>query len=67
MKGAVPDEQRRGYMSLLSRELLRALRAGGHSALRSTFVERSNPGSAAQYLAMGGRPLHGYAFYGKEL
>jgi len=50
----VPGEQGRGYMRLLSRELLRALRAGGYSALRSTFVERSNPGSAAQYLTMGG-------------
>src|SRR5215469_2376958 len=48
IKGTVPDEQGRGYMRLLSRELLRALRAGGYSALRSTFVERSNPGSAAQ-------------------
>jgi len=67
VKGTVPDEQGRGYMRLLSRELLRALRAGGYSALRSTFVERSNPGSAAQYLAMGGRPLHGYAFYEKDL
>ena len=67
IKGTVPDEQGRGYMRLLSRELLRALRAGGYSALRSAFVERSNPGSAAQYLAMGGRPLHGYAFYEKGL
>ena len=67
VKGTVPDEQGRGYMRLLSRELLRALRAGGYSALRSTFVERSNPGSDAQYLAMGGRPLHGYAFYEKDL
>lgn len=67
IKGTVPDEQGRGYMRLLSRELLRALRTGGYSALRSTFVERSNPGSAAQYLAMGGRPLHGYAFYAKDL
>jgi GNAT superfamily N-acetyltransferase len=67
IKGTVPSEQGRGYMSLLSRELLRALRAGGYRALRSTFVERSNPASAAQYLAMGGRPLHGYAFYEKDL
>jgi GNAT superfamily N-acetyltransferase len=67
IKGTVPDEQGRGYMRLLSRELLRALRSGGYSALRSTFVERGNPGSAAQYLAMGGRPLHGYAFYEKKL
>jgi hypothetical protein len=45
----------------------RALRAGGYRTLRSTFIERSNTGSAAQYLAMCGRPLHGYAFYEKDL
>jgi hypothetical protein len=67
VKGTVPGEQGRGYMRLLSRELLAALRSGGYCALRSTFVERANPGSAAQYLAMGGRPLHGYAFYEKDL
>jgi hypothetical protein len=63
IKGTVPGEQGHGYMRLLSRELLRNLRSGGYQTLRSTYVERSNPGSAAQYLTMGGRPLHGYAFY----
>ena len=67
IKGTVPGEQGRGYMRLLSRELLRALRAGGYQNVRSTFVEHANPGSAAQYKAMGGRPLHGYAFYEKAL
>lgn len=67
IKGTVPGEQGHGYMRLLARELLRALRAGGYSALRSTYVEHSNPASAAQYLAMGGRPLHGYTFYEKQL
>ncbi|HUN32153.1 MAG TPA: hypothetical protein VMU95_09025 [Trebonia sp.] len=67
IKGTVPGEQGRGYMRLLSRELLRALRAGGYQNLRSTFVEHSNPGSAGQYKAMGGRPLHGYTFYEKAL
>jgi GNAT superfamily N-acetyltransferase len=67
IKGTVPDEQGRGYMRLLSRELFRALRDGGYQNLRSTFVEHDNPGSAAHYLAMGGRPLHGYTFYQKDL
>lgn len=67
IKGTVPDEQGHGYMRLLSRELLRNLRANGYDAVRSTYVERTNPGSAAQYVAMGGRPLHGYTFYEKDL
>ncbi|MEW9550177.1 hypothetical protein [Nonomuraea sp. NPDC050783] len=67
VKGTVPDEQGRGYMRLLSRELLAGLRRGGYHTLRSTYVERTNPGSAAQYVAMGGRPLHGYTFYAKDL
>jgi GNAT superfamily N-acetyltransferase len=67
IKGTIPDEQGHGYMRLLSRELLRNLRANGYRTLRSTYVERTNPGSAAQYLQMRGRPLHGYTFYEKEL
>ncbi|MBB2910873.1 hypothetical protein FHS43_002136 [Streptosporangium becharense] len=67
VKGTVPGEQGRGYMRLLSGELLKGLREGGYRALRSTYVERSNPGSAAQYVAMGGRPLHGYTFYERDL
>jgi hypothetical protein len=63
IKGTVPDEQGRGYLTLLSRELHRGLRDGGYGSLRSTFVERSNPGSAAQYRRAGGRPLHGHTFY----
>ncbi|MEV1172585.1 hypothetical protein [Nonomuraea sp. NPDC049784] len=67
IKGTVPGEQGHGYMRLLSRELHEGLRRGGYRALRSTYVERTNPGSAAQYTAMGGRPLHGYTFYEKDL
>ncbi|XVQ11382.1 hypothetical protein ACQP1W_02050 [Spirillospora sp. CA-255316] len=65
IKGTVPEAQGRGYMRLLSRELLRNLRAAGYGVLRSTYVERANAGSEAQYIAMGGRPLHGYTFYEK--
>ncbi|WP_232665471.1 GNAT family N-acetyltransferase [Pseudonocardia sp. TRM90224] len=67
IKGVVPDEQRKGYAQLLNRELLRNLRAGGYRTLRSTWVERTNNASAAQYRAMGGRPLHGYTFYAKAV
>src|SRR4029450_11280129 len=54
IKGTVPQAQGRGYLTLLSRELHRNLRAGGYRSLRSTYVERSNPASAAQYRRMGG-------------
>lgn len=67
VKGTVPGEQGRGYLTLLSRELHRNLRAGGYRTLRSTFVERDNPASAAQYRRMGGRPLHGYTFYQRDV
>ncbi|AGZ41394.1 hypothetical protein [Actinoplanes friuliensis] len=63
IKGTVPDEQGRGYLRLLSREVHRHLEAGGYRSLRSTFVERDNAASAAHYRRAGGRPLHGYTFY----
>ncbi|MEU8181151.1 hypothetical protein AB0B85_01185 [Micromonospora sp. NPDC049044] len=63
IKGTVPDEQGNGYLTLLSRELHRNLANNGYRTLRSTFVERTNVASAAQYRRAGGRPLHGYAFY----
>jgi hypothetical protein len=63
IKGTVPGEQGRGYLTLLSREVHRHLETAGYRALRSTFVERGNAASAAQYLRAGGRPLHGYTFY----
>jgi len=67
IKGTVPAAQGKGYLTLLSRELQRNLRAGGYRALRSTYVERSNAASAAQYRRMGGRELHGYAFYSRAV
>jgi hypothetical protein len=63
IKGVVPGERGRGYMTLLSREVHRHLEAGGYRTLRSTFVERDNAASAASYLRAGGKPLHGYTFY----
>ncbi|MFC4147964.1 GNAT family N-acetyltransferase [Micromonospora mangrovi] len=67
IKGVLPDHQGRGYQRLLSAELRRNLHAGGYTTLRSTYVGRDNPASAAQFRALGGRPLHGYTFYEKEL
>jgi hypothetical protein len=63
IKGTVPEEQGKGYLTLLSREVHRNLAFGGYRTLRSTFVERENVASAAQYRRVGGRPLHGYTFY----
>ncbi|GAA1805699.1 hypothetical protein GCM10009682_29460 [Luedemannella flava] len=67
IKGTVPAAQGRGYLTLLSRELHHHLRTAGYRALRSTYVERDNAASAAQYRRAGGRPLHGYTFYEKDL
>ncbi|MEH1099523.1 GNAT family N-acetyltransferase [Micromonospora sp. CPCC 205561] len=67
VKGVLPGHQGRGYQRVLSAALRRNLHAGGYATLRSTYVGRDNPASAAQYRAMGGRPLHGYTFYEKAL
>lgn len=67
IKGTVPQAQGQGYLTALSRELLRGLQAGGYRTLRSTFVGSDNPASAAQYVRMGGRPLHGTTFYRRDL
>ncbi len=67
IKGTVPQAQGKGYLTALSRELLRNLQAGGYRVLRSTFVGLDNPGSAAQYVRMGGRPLHGTTFYRRDV
>jgi len=63
IKGTVPWAQGRGYLTLLSRVLLENLQRGGYTSLRSTFVGHDNPASAAQFVRMGGRPLHGTTFY----
>ncbi|WP_298749939.1 hypothetical protein [uncultured Serinicoccus sp.] len=63
IKGTVPGARGQGLMRHLSRELLQGLQAGGYDALRVTFVEDDNTGSQAQFVAMGGRPLHGTCFY----
>ncbi|ATO13602.1 hypothetical protein CO540_06940 [Micromonospora sp. WMMA2032] len=66
VKGVVPEFQGRGYQRLLSAHLHHHLRAGGYTTLRSTYVGRDNPASAAQFRRLGGRPLHGYTFYARE-
>lgn len=67
IKGTVPQARGTGLMSVLSRELLANLQAGGYQRLRVTFIGEENAASAAQFTAMGGRPLHGLCFYRKEL
>lgn len=63
VKGTVPAARGRGLMSVLSHRLLRNLQAGGYQSLRVTFVGEDNQASAAQFRAMGGRPLHRMSFY----
>lgn len=63
IQGTEPGRQGQGILSLLSRQLQVNLRAGGYSALRSTYVDRDNVGSIAQFTRFGGAPLHGYTFY----
>ncbi|GIJ76512.1 hypothetical protein SAMN05443287_10829 [Micromonospora phaseoli] len=66
VKGVLPQYQGRGYQRLLAAHLHRNLHAAGYTTLRSTYVGRDNPASAAQYRRLGGQPLHGYTFYAKE-
>ena len=47
IKGTVPEEQGKGYMRLLTRELLRNLRAAGYQTLRGTFIEHENVASSS--------------------
>lgn len=67
VKGTVPSARGQGLMSLLSHRLLTNLQAGGYRSLRVTFVGEDNAASAAQFEAMGGRRLHGVAFYRRGL
>ena len=67
IKGTLPDEQGHGYMSLLSRELLRNLRAGGYDTLRGTFIESENTASSSQADRMSGMPLHSVTFFRRDV
>jgi hypothetical protein len=67
IKGTVPEEQGKGYMTLLNRELLRNLRGGGYHTLRGTFIETENVASSSQAEHMSGAPLHGVRFYGRAV
>jgi hypothetical protein len=63
IKGTVPSMQGKGYMTLLSRELLKALRSGGYNSLRCTSIEKCNPSSVSQLLKMRARVLHDVTYY----
>lgn len=67
IQGTAPDRQGRGLLTLLTRELHANLAAGGYERLRCTYVGRDNPGSARQLSRHGGRPLHGYTFYRRDV
>jgi hypothetical protein len=66
IQGTIPEEQGNGYLALLMRELLRNLVAGGYHTLRGTFIEHRNVASS-RYADRIGRPLHGVAFYSREV
>jgi hypothetical protein len=66
VQGTVPEEQGKGYLALLMRELLRNLEAGGYHTLRGTFIEHQNVASS-RYADRIGEPLHQVAFYSREV
>ena len=66
IQGIVPQEQGKGYLRLLWRELMRNLRAAGYHTLRGTFVEHANVASSS-YADRLGRPAHGVTFYARDV
>jgi hypothetical protein len=67
IKGTQPEAWGQGYMNLLSRELLRNMQELSYHTLRTTWVEDTNPGSANQFIRMGGKPLQRVTFYKKAV
>ncbi|UFS59101.1 GNAT family N-acetyltransferase [Subtercola endophyticus] len=67
IQGTDPPRQGQGILSLLTRQLQHNLRERGYSALRSTYIDRDNPASAAAFTRFGGRPLQAYTFYRKAV
>jgi GNAT superfamily N-acetyltransferase len=67
IKGTVPEEQSKGYMRLLTRELVRNLRAAGYQTLRGTFIEDDNAASWAPGEQVSGARLHGVTLYGRDV
>jgi hypothetical protein len=66
IQGMVPEEQGKGYLRLLWRELIRNLRTAGYHTLRGTFIEHGNVASSS-YADRFGRPAHGVTFYAREV
>jgi hypothetical protein len=66
VQGTIPEEQGKGYLALLMRELLRNLVAGGYHTLRGTFIEHQNVASS-RYADRIGRPLHQVTFYSRDV
>jgi hypothetical protein len=66
IQGTMPEEQGKGYLALLMRELLRNLVAAGYHTLRGTFIEHRNVASS-RYADRIGRPLHGVTFYSRAV
>jgi hypothetical protein len=66
VQGTIPEEQGKGYLALLMRELLRNLEAHGYHTLRGTFIEHRNVASS-RYADRIGEPLPQVAFYSREV
>ncbi|TDU05277.1 hypothetical protein EDD99_3784 [Streptomyces sp. 846.5] len=65
--GTLPQWQGRGYLTLLARELYRALGEAGYRTLRGYRVPEGDRAAEAPYRGMGGRPLHRTTFYERRL
>jgi ribosomal protein S18 acetylase RimI-like enzyme len=65
--GTLPQWQGQGYLTLLARELYRALGEAGYRTLRGYRVPEGDRAAEAPYRGMGGRPLHRTAFYERRL
>ena len=65
--GTAPQWQRRGYATLLARELYRNLGAGGYTTLRGRRVPPGDRAAEAPYRGMGGRPLQQSVFFERRL
>lgn len=63
----LPQWRGRGYLTLLARVLYRNLGTAGYRVLRGCRVPQGDAGAEAAYRGMGGRPLHGTAFYQRRL
>lgn len=63
VQGTRAEDEGRGLLSLLSREIMWRLRGKGFERLLVTFIVDENLGSSRQFQRVGGKPLHGTTLY----